>query len=167
MLALKPMAIPRPRRLVSVPRSNGRSHCMRVARRSSTKSSAASRISVPVACGRPSRSRFLRRISSGSIFNSRAIMSVWLSYAHTNCGMPKPRNAPAAGRLVYSAYESICTLSISYGPAAVKPDFCVTRGPMSAYAPPFHHTSHSRAVIRPSFVTPLLIRKVVACLVIM
>jgi hypothetical protein len=28
--------------------------------------------------------------------------------------------------------RSIFTLSISYGPAAVNPDFCVTRGPMSA-----------------------------------
>src|SRR6187402_3459405 len=54
---------------------------------------------------------------------------------------------------------------MSYGPGAVKPDFCVTRGPMSAYAPPFHHTSHSRAVILPSFDTALLMRKVLACLV--
>src|SRR6185436_17186139 len=79
--------------------------------------------------------------------------------------MPKPRSAPAGGRLVYRAYESIATSCTSYGPGAVKPDFCVTRGPMSAYAPPFHHTSHSRAMMRPSFDTPLLMRKVLACLV--
>ena len=54
---------------------------------------------------------------------------------------------------------------MSYGPGAVKPDFCVTRGPMSAYAPPFHHTSHSRATMRPSLSTPLLMRNVLACLV--
>jgi putative tryptophan/tyrosine transport system substrate-binding protein len=42
--------------------------------------------------------------SSGWCFptyrSPRAIRSVWPSYAHTNCGMPKPRNAPAGGRLV-------------------------------------------------------------------
>ena len=38
-----------------------------------------------------------RILLSGSIADHGiAIMSVWLSYAHTSCGMPKPRSAPAA-----------------------------------------------------------------------
>ena len=77
--ALKPMAMPRPRRIVPLPRSNGAFQFMRTARRSSTASIAASFIRVPVACGRPSRKMFLRRNSTGSMPSSRAIMSVWLS----------------------------------------------------------------------------------------
>jgi hypothetical protein len=80
--------------------------------------------------------------------------------------MPKPRNAPAGGKFVYTAYESSATFSMSYGPAAVKPDFCVTRGPMSAKAPPFQYVSTSRATIVPSLVTPVFMRTVVPCLVI-
>ena len=74
--ALKPTAIPRPRRMVPVPRSKGFDHSRRSASFSSTPEISASRILVPVACGRPSRRMFLRRNSSGSIPSPRAIMSV-------------------------------------------------------------------------------------------
>ena len=84
MLALKPMAMPRPRRMVPEPLSNtslsnGFSQAMRCARRSSTGSMPASRITVPVACGRPSRKIFFLRIAKGSMLSALAIMSVWLS----------------------------------------------------------------------------------------
>ena len=74
--ALKPMAIPRPFLTVPVPRSNGLPHSIRTEILSRTFSRAASFITVPVACGRPSRSRFLRRNSIGSMPSSRAIRSV-------------------------------------------------------------------------------------------
>ena len=77
--ALKPMATPRPRRTVPLPRSNGAVQFMRVATASSTSAMAASFIAVPLACGRPSRRMFLRRNSTGSMPSSRAIRSVWLS----------------------------------------------------------------------------------------
>ena len=51
--------------------SKGLPHSRSEAVRSSTFSMAASRITVPVACGRPSRSRFLRRNSIGSMPSSR------------------------------------------------------------------------------------------------
>src|SRR5262249_41463373 len=37
---------------------------------------------------------FLRRNSSGSSLSARAIMSIWLSYAHTSCGTPNPAERP-------------------------------------------------------------------------
>src|SRR6266566_2736917 len=48
---LIPMAIPRPRRIVAEPRSNGRFHSIRSARRSRTASMSISVIGIPVACG--------------------------------------------------------------------------------------------------------------------
>ena len=77
--ALKPIASPRPRRTGPAPRSNGCAQSISASMRSSTLPSAASCMTVPVACGRPSRSRFCRRNASGSSFSARAIMSVWLS----------------------------------------------------------------------------------------
>jgi hypothetical protein len=77
--ALIAMPRPRPRRTTPVPLSNGCDHFIRSTSMSSTFSVAASFRIMPVGCGRPSRSRFLRRNSTGSIFSARAIMSVWLS----------------------------------------------------------------------------------------
>ena len=99
--ALMAMPKPRPRRMTPVPRlSNGFDQSMRSSTLSITFSTGASFRIWPVACWPPSRMRFLRRNSTGSIFSARAIMSVWLSYAQTSCGTPKPRSAPAGVTLV-------------------------------------------------------------------
>ncbi len=65
--ALSAMARPRPRLIVPLPRSNGAFQRSRSATWSRIASSGASLRMVPVACGRPSRSMFLRRNSTGSI----------------------------------------------------------------------------------------------------
>ena len=77
--ALKPIAMPRPRRLTPLPRSNGALQFIFAASVSSTRSIAASRITVPLEWVRPSRRMFLRRNSTGSMPSARAIRSVWLS----------------------------------------------------------------------------------------
>ena len=77
--ALIEMPKPRPRFTTPAPLSNGFDQFIRSSTWSITFSTAASLMIVPVACGRPSRSRFLRRNSTGSSFSARAIMSVWLS----------------------------------------------------------------------------------------
>ncbi len=79
--ALMAMAKPRPRLMwLLPPRSNGFDHSIR----SSTLSITFSIGDVLQdlrrwRAGRPSRTRFFRRNSTGSIFSARAIMSVWPS----------------------------------------------------------------------------------------
>ena len=76
------MAMPKPRPRLTVAGaawSNGCDQFIRSSSLSITFSIAASFRIWPVACGRPSRSRFFRRNSTGSILSARAIMSVWPS----------------------------------------------------------------------------------------
>ena len=101
--ALNPIAMPRPFSLCPLPRSKGCPPSRSEAVRSRTFSIAASRITVPVACGRPSRRRFLRRNSTGS--------DAELARHHVGVAFVRPhelRDAeaaqrPAGTRFVYSA----------------------------------------------------------------
>ncbi len=91
--ALKPIATPRPRRTTPLPRSNGADQLMRAASVSSTRSIAASRIGVPVACGRPSR-RMLRAAELDRVDAERARDQVGVALV----GPDQLRNAEAAQR---------------------------------------------------------------------
>ena len=75
-----------------------------------------SRARSPVIDVWPSTSRFLRRSSYGSSPNRAAIMSSCVSYAQAAWDTPYPRNAPAGGTFVYTAYESTQTFGIACGP---------------------------------------------------
>src|SRR5262245_716559 len=118
----------------------------------------------PVAKKSPFRNKFFRRNSTGSRPSRSAIMSIWLSYAHTAWGTPKPRNAPAGTTLVHTAQESIHTWGILYGPDIADPPLRATTGPISLYAPVLKLALTLRATSTPSFLTPVFMRIVAGCL---
>src|SRR4026209_1334472 len=91
-------------------------------------------------------------------------MSIWLSYAQTAWGTPKPRNAPAGTILVHTAQESMRTCGILYGPDMAEPPLRATTGPISLYAPVLKFAVTWRATRVPSFITPVLMRMVAGCL---
>ncbi len=102
------------------------------ASRSSTASVAASRITVPVACSAPSRSRFVRRNSTGSR-RERPGDQVGVALI----GPDELRHAEAAqcaGRRPVGVDLRGIDRQVRdvVGPAALNPDFCATRGPISA-----------------------------------
>src|SRR5262245_66365967 len=78
-------------------------------------------------------------------------MSIWVSYAHTAWGTPKPRSAPAGTTLVHTAQESIHTWGILYGPDIAEPPLRATTGPISLYAPVLKLALTLRATSTPSF----------------
>ncbi len=66
----------------------------------------------------PSLKRLRIRSSTGSIFSASASLSTCNSAIKAACGPPKPLKAPPGISLVYTAYASVATLGISYGPLA-------------------------------------------------
>ena len=80
----------------------------------------------------PRRSRFRRRISSGSRPARRATSSTWSSPAHWRCEAPNARYEPDGAVFVWTQAARTRTADQRYGPGAASPPVATTRGPLSA-----------------------------------
>ena len=84
--------------------------------------------------------------------------SICISVANDASVTPKPRNALAGWRFVYTQCTSIETFGIVYGPHTFAACFVAPYGECREYAPASCQVVTSRETIRPSSITPSRIR---------